>query len=122
MTVRHVVLVLLVLACIGTAGDDVPRLSFVRPPHFIAEGYQQDIALRIPRNDANRMVTLDAYDQGEAVLHSQRDLDGGSAPLVVFPKLLLPSGDLVVIAALYGVNAHQLAKVSTPITVLSQGQ
>ncbi len=116
---RRVVLVLLTLGCLGVAGDDVPRLSFVRPPHFVAEGFQQDLDLRIPRNDANRLVTLDAYDQGESVLHSQRDLDGSSAPLVVFPKLLLPSGELVLVAALYGVNAHQLAKVSTPITVLS---
>ncbi len=116
---RRVVLVAFVLGCLGVSGDDVPRLSFVRPPHFIAEGYQQDLALRIPRNDANRLVTIDAMDGSESVLHSQRDLDGSSAPLVVFPKLLLPSGNLLIVAALYGVNAHQLAKVSTPITVLS---
>ncbi len=116
---RRVVLVLFTLGCLGVAGDDVPRLAFVRPPHFIAEGYPQDLALRIPRNDANRLVTLEAVDGGEVVLHSQRDLDGSSAPLVVFPKLLLPNGELLLVAALYGVNAHQLAKVTTPITVLS---
>jgi hypothetical protein len=117
---RRLLLILIVFACIGSAGDDVPRLEFIRPAHFWPATDVLPLQLRIPRSDQNRLIDVSAFDtaDGERVLQSQRDLDGGSPPLQVF-KLLLPSGDLILIASLYGVHGR-IAKVQTSIQVRSK--
>lgn len=116
LMLRGVALVALVLACLGIAGDDTPRLRFWHPPSFLTAGDAIDLQLRIPAHDDNRLVTLDAFDGGESVLHSQRDLDGASAPLQVFPKLLLPKGDLLLVGQLWGLHGS-LARVTHPLVV-----
>lgn len=117
---RRITLVALVLACLGVAGDDVPPVSFIRPAHFWPATDVLPLQLRIPRSDQNRLIDVSAFDtaDGERVAYSARDLDGGSPPLQVF-KLLLPSGDLILIASLYGVHGR-IATVQTPIQVRSK--
>ena len=118
---RRVILALLVLACLGAAGDNIPRVQFIRPPAFVSEGERIEIRLRIPSQPDNRRVTLDAVDKadGTDVVHTERQIDPDSAPLQVF-RLILPTGDLLLVGQLWGVPSQPIATVTTPIRVRSQ--
>lgn len=107
------------LALAGLAMAEAPPIGFIRPPAYIAENFQTEFRVRIPRSDDNRRVEVSAIDRadGERVSFTERPLDGGSAPLQVF-RLILPRGDLMLVAALYGVTG-QRGKVQAPVRVLS---
>jgi hypothetical protein len=115
---RAVALVLLVLVCLGMRGDDPPRLSFIRPPAIVPDGYPIPFRLRLPPHDDNRRLAVAAVDRGdgEQVAYSQRDVDGGSAALQSF-TLLLPRGRLIVTARVFGVQGVVLGLASTPVWV-----
>lgn len=116
----RIALLTLALLALAWASSDTPRLSLVRPPAFLAEGYAVPFRLRVPPDPDNRSLSLAAYDteDGERVAYSQRDVDGHSAALQVF-NLLLPSGDLLIVGQLWGVPG-QIAKVQTPVQVQSK--
>lgn len=114
---RGLALILIVLCCLGMSGDGPPRISFVHPPYNLAEGYTQRFDLRIPPDADNRRVDLSGFDteSGERVSYTERDLDGRSAALQNF-YLLLPSGDLMLVAKLLGTSGY-VAQAQTPVRV-----
>jgi hypothetical protein len=107
------------LALAGLAMAEGAAIGFVRPPAYIAENFATEFRVRIPHNEDNRRVEVSAIDQsdGERVSFTERPLSGGSAPLQVF-KLILPRGNLLLVAALYGADG-QRARVQAPVRVLS---
>lgn len=126
---RLAAFVCIVLACFGVAGDGPPRVSFVRPPAFLTAGFVTELRVRVPNHPDNRRLELDAIDQaiGESVLHTERQLDAGAQQMHLF-KLLLPSGNLLMRAVLWGVVVNDkgeretrlIATASTPVQVMSK--
>jgi hypothetical protein len=124
------------LALAGLAMAEAAVIGFVRPPAYIAANFATEFRVRIPRQDNPRQaddqhaerpavddqsrVEMSAIDQsdGERVSFTERPLSGGAAPLQVF-KLILPRGDLLLVATLYGANGQQLGKAQARVRVLS---
>ncbi len=120
---RRAALVLFVLACLGAVGDrEPPRLQFIRPPGFVAEGFATEFRLRILPHADNRRLTVEAVsqDDGVDVVHTERQLEGLNEPPLQLFRLLIPSGSYLLVAQLYGVPKVPLATAKAPVTVISQ--
>lgn len=119
MTVRGVVLILLVLCCIGTAGDDHPRITFINAPHYVSDRDTITIQVRIDPRPEHRLFVLLAVDGDLEVSRHEEQLDGDQASRTRWVRWKLPPGEWTLVAAVIGAQQHVLAVVQTPITVIS---
>jgi hypothetical protein len=103
---------LLILVFAGAALAEPPAISWNQPRHYVAENFRTSFELRIPHDDRNRRVEVEAIDQsdGERVSFSDRPIEGRSPAIQEF-ALVLPRGALLLKATLYAADENGVETV-----------
>lgn len=115
---RLYVLVLFALFGLALASEKAVE---IRNRHaFIPSTAKVRYGIRVQKHEDNRLLRFQAVDQddGNVVRSTEEQLDGEAAPLYREIEWMLPTGDLLLIAQLYGINGRQ-ARDSMPVCVYS---
>jgi hypothetical protein len=110
-------LLVVTLALLGLALALPPRIEFVRPPAFVRQGIVP-LKLRIPYDKDNRKYAVAAFDRndGNQVAYRERDTHPDDLTVLEF-ELMLPSGDLAILAALFGTKGEVARTPLIPVCV-----
>jgi len=107
---------LVILAVLVAAGP--PAVSFVRPPSYVHEGDMVVLQVRVEPKPTNRLLAVAAVDGDLIVSLTNEELPGENAPRTRWIRWRLPSGDLTLVAVVYGAGGKEAGRDVHKITVI----
>lgn len=103
------------------AASAAPKVAILSSPGIVRAGETVQLTIRVEPNQANRLLVVEAADDGGTVRRTDEQLEGDKAPRTRWLSWIMPpcEGGCVFVSALYGVNGF-IARDTKPVTVLDR--